>query len=115
MFQTLAELEQKWQNEVDDLCAGTREKHEIFFIDYHLVENKVKELTFLCFLKDVGMDTANLEEVVNALRSVYILLKLRQLSVDHLDGIMGTMSHSYFKFVVSDKILAETMSHNSSG
>ncbi len=68
MFQTLAELEQKWQNEVDDLCAGTRENHEIFFIDYHLVENKVKELTFLCFLKDVGMDTANLEEVVNALR-----------------------------------------------
>ncbi len=42
--------------------------HEIFFIDYHLVENKLKELTCLCFLKDINMNCSNLEEVVNSLR-----------------------------------------------
>ena len=32
------------------------------------LQNKVKELTILCFLKDVNMQGSNLEQAVNGLR-----------------------------------------------
>ena len=64
----LADLEQRWITEVEEIKAGQLDQGEVFFVDYHLLDNKVKDLAVLCFLKDVEMDLANLEDTVTALR-----------------------------------------------
>ncbi|XP_077996372.1 putative E3 ubiquitin-protein ligase HECTD4 [Glandiceps talaboti] len=67
-IQALAELEQKWQQEVDDLRKGSLPLGIAFFADYHLQDTKGRELAFLCYLKDVTLDPLNLEEAVSTLR-----------------------------------------------
>uniref|UniRef100_A0A8C0HEC5 HECT domain E3 ubiquitin protein ligase 4 n=1 Tax=Chelonoidis abingdonii TaxID=106734 RepID=A0A8C0HEC5_CHEAB len=43
-LQSVAELEQRWQNEVDDAIHGKLENNVPFFYDYHFNESKMKEL-----------------------------------------------------------------------
>lgn len=38
VYQTVAELEQKWQNEVDEAHQGKLENNAPFFHDYHFYE-----------------------------------------------------------------------------
>lgn len=42
MYQSVAELEQKWQSEVDDAMQGKLENNMPFFYDYHF--NEVSKL-----------------------------------------------------------------------
>ncbi|XP_062371736.1 probable E3 ubiquitin-protein ligase HECTD4 isoform X2 [Sardina pilchardus] len=67
-LQSVAELEQKWQNEVEEAQQGKLENNTPFFHDYHFFENKMKELELLCSLKEVPLDWSDLENVVLALR-----------------------------------------------
>ncbi|KAI4821007.1 hypothetical protein KUCAC02_028960, partial [Chaenocephalus aceratus] len=62
-LQSVAELEQKWQNEVEEAQQGKLENNTPFFHDYHFFENKIKELELLCSLKEVPLDFSDLENV----------------------------------------------------
>lgn len=97
ILQSVAELEQKWQNEVEEAQQGKLENNAPFFHDYHFFEvhiplplilhrfssncslfsshnlflfpqNKMKELELLCSLKEVPLDCSDLENVVLTLR-----------------------------------------------
>ncbi|XP_062445742.1 probable E3 ubiquitin-protein ligase HECTD4 isoform X1 [Rhea pennata] len=70
-LQSVAELEQKWQNEVDDAMHGKLENNVPFFYDYHFSESKMKELELLCSMKEVSFDGSDLENVVLALREKF--------------------------------------------
>ncbi|XP_046872567.1 probable E3 ubiquitin-protein ligase HECTD4 isoform X1 [Hypomesus transpacificus] len=70
-LQSVAELEQKWQNEVDEAQQGKLENNAPFFHDYHFYENKMKELELLCSLKEVPLDCSDLENVVLSLREKF--------------------------------------------
>ncbi|XP_010580412.1 PREDICTED: probable E3 ubiquitin-protein ligase HECTD4 isoform X5 [Haliaeetus leucocephalus] len=70
-LQSVAELEQKWQNEVDDAMHGKLENNVPFFYDYHFNESKMKELELLCSMKEVSFDGSDLENVVLALREKF--------------------------------------------
>ncbi|XP_056457694.1 probable E3 ubiquitin-protein ligase HECTD4 isoform X1 [Gadus chalcogrammus] len=70
-LQCVAELEQKWQSEVDEAQQGKLENNAPFFHDYHFFENKMKELELLCSLKEVPLDFSDLENVVLALREKF--------------------------------------------
>ncbi|KAG5840240.1 hypothetical protein ANANG_G00186720 [Anguilla anguilla] len=70
-LQSVAELEQKWQNEVEEAQQGKLENNNPFFHDYHFFENKMKELELLCSLKEVPLDCSDLENVVLALREKF--------------------------------------------
>ncbi|XP_067256066.1 probable E3 ubiquitin-protein ligase HECTD4 isoform X7 [Chanodichthys erythropterus] len=70
-LQSVAELEQKWQNEVDEAQQGKLENNSPFFHDYHFFENKMKELELLCSLKEVPLDCTDPENAVMALREKF--------------------------------------------
>ncbi|KPP60610.1 hypothetical protein Z043_121374, partial [Scleropages formosus] len=70
-LQSVAELEQKWQNEVEEAQQGKLENNGPFFQDYHFFENKIKEVELLCSLKEVPLDCSDLENVVLALREKF--------------------------------------------
>ncbi|XP_031704959.1 probable E3 ubiquitin-protein ligase HECTD4 isoform X2 [Anarrhichthys ocellatus] len=70
-LQSVGELEQKWQNEVEEAQQGKLENNTPFFHDYHFFENKIKELELLCSLKEVPLDFSDLENVVLALREKF--------------------------------------------
>ncbi|XP_036454105.1 probable E3 ubiquitin-protein ligase HECTD4 isoform X4 [Colossoma macropomum] len=70
-LQSVAELEQKWQSEVDEAQQGKLENNTPFFYDYHFFESKMKELELLCSLKEVPLDWSDLENVVMALREKF--------------------------------------------
>ncbi|XP_030623120.1 LOW QUALITY PROTEIN: probable E3 ubiquitin-protein ligase HECTD4 [Chanos chanos] len=70
-LQSVAELEQRWQNEVEEAQQGKLENDAPFFHDYHFYENKVKELELLCSLKEVPVDWSDVENVVLALREKF--------------------------------------------
>ncbi|XP_075290616.1 putative E3 ubiquitin-protein ligase HECTD4 isoform X4 [Opisthocomus hoazin] len=70
-LQSVAELEQKWQSEVDDAMHGKLENNIPFFYDYHFNESKMKELELLCSMKEVSFDGSDLENVVLALREKF--------------------------------------------
>ncbi|XP_042636541.1 probable E3 ubiquitin-protein ligase HECTD4 [Orycteropus afer afer] len=71
-LQSVAELEQKWQSEVDDAMQGKLENNMPFFYDYHFNENKMKELELLCSMKDVSFDGNDLENMVLSLREKFL-------------------------------------------
>ena len=52
-LQTIAELENHWENEVEDLREDTIKLSEVFFASYCNDESKVKDLALICFLKEV--------------------------------------------------------------
>ncbi|XP_058850690.1 probable E3 ubiquitin-protein ligase HECTD4 isoform X1 [Acipenser ruthenus] len=70
-LQCVAELEQKWQNEVEEAQQDKLENNSPFFHDYHFYENKMKELELLCSLKEVVFDCSDLENVVLTLREKF--------------------------------------------
>ncbi|XP_048853239.1 probable E3 ubiquitin-protein ligase HECTD4 isoform X2 [Brienomyrus brachyistius] len=70
-LQSVAELEQKWQGEVEEAQQGKLENNMPFFYDYHFFENKIKELELLCSLKEVPLDCSDLENVVLSLREKF--------------------------------------------
>ncbi|XP_006894741.1 PREDICTED: probable E3 ubiquitin-protein ligase HECTD4 [Elephantulus edwardii] len=71
-LQSVAELEQKWQSEVDDALHGKLENNIPFFYDYHFNENKMKELELLCSMKEVSFDGNDLENMVLSLREKFL-------------------------------------------
>uniref|UniRef100_A0A8D1U8C1 HECT domain-containing protein n=1 Tax=Sus scrofa TaxID=9823 RepID=A0A8D1U8C1_PIG len=71
-LQSVAELEQKWQSEVDDAIQGKLENNMPFFYDYHFNENKMKELELLCSMKEVSFDGNDLENMVLSLREKFL-------------------------------------------
>ncbi|XP_045632479.1 probable E3 ubiquitin-protein ligase HECTD4 isoform X3 [Ursus americanus] len=71
-LQSVAELEQKWQSEVDDAMQGKLENDVPFFYDYHFNENKMKELELLCSMKEVSFDGNDLENMVLSLREKFL-------------------------------------------
>ncbi|XP_077866440.1 putative E3 ubiquitin-protein ligase HECTD4 [Saccoglossus kowalevskii] len=91
-LQSLAELEQKWQTEVDDLRQGSLPLGIAFFADYHLQESKSRELAFLCYLKDVELDPINLEEAVNSLREKLEAEANRKEEKDKVETLPKTRS-----------------------
>ncbi|XP_025090246.1 probable E3 ubiquitin-protein ligase HECTD4 isoform X2 [Pomacea canaliculata] len=66
-LQTMADLEQRWRNEVEEYCQGNTSVPSPFFHDYHLQDLKYKELAMLCFIKDVPLDSSSLEVTVKLL------------------------------------------------
>ncbi|XP_043924358.1 probable E3 ubiquitin-protein ligase HECTD4 isoform X2 [Protopterus annectens] len=70
-LQSVAELEQKWQNEVEDAIQGKLDNNNPYFHDYHFNESKMKELELLCSLKEVPFDGTDLENVVLSLREKF--------------------------------------------
>ncbi|XP_045152627.1 probable E3 ubiquitin-protein ligase HECTD4 [Echinops telfairi] len=71
-LQSVAELEQKWQSEVEEATQGKLENSLVFFYDYHFNENKMKELELLCSMKEVSFDGNDLENMVLSLREKFI-------------------------------------------
>ncbi|XP_030886513.1 probable E3 ubiquitin-protein ligase HECTD4 [Leptonychotes weddellii] len=71
-LQSVAELEQKWQSEVDDAMQGKLENNMPFFYDYHFNENKMKELELLCSMREVSFDGNDLENMVLSLREKFL-------------------------------------------
>ncbi|XP_059095573.1 probable E3 ubiquitin-protein ligase HECTD4 [Tigriopus californicus] len=55
-LQVLAELENQWNTEVDDVREKMTELNKAFFVDYQHHESKSKELALLCFLKGVSTE-----------------------------------------------------------
>ena len=55
-LQTIAELENHWENEIDDLREQRLKLSDAFFTSYCHDESKVKDLALICFLKDVDFD-----------------------------------------------------------
>ena len=49
-LQNLAELEQRWDAECEDVSGGTLLASSMFFCSHHLTENKLAELEMLCFI-----------------------------------------------------------------
>ncbi|XP_050780209.1 probable E3 ubiquitin-protein ligase HECTD4 isoform X4 [Gopherus flavomarginatus] len=70
-LQSVAELEQRWQNEVDDAIHGKLENNVPFFYDYHFNESKMKELELLCSMKEISFDGSDLENMVLSLREKF--------------------------------------------
>ncbi|KAJ3603715.1 hypothetical protein NHX12_028456 [Muraenolepis orangiensis] len=81
-LQGVAELEQKWQSEVEEAQQGKLENNSPFFHDFHFFENKIKELELLCSLKEVQLDFGDLENVVLALREKFF----QEVNSIHLKG-----------------------------
>ncbi|KAK3084084.1 hypothetical protein FSP39_007865 [Pinctada imbricata] len=74
-LQSLADLEQRWYNEVVDRKQMKKEEENKtppqdppFFHDYHLQETKSKELAMLCFLKSVPLEASDYEHAIKLLR-----------------------------------------------
>ncbi|XP_077691411.1 putative E3 ubiquitin-protein ligase HECTD4 isoform X3 [Eretmochelys imbricata] len=70
-LQSVAELEQRWQNEVDDAIHGKLENNVPFFYDYHFNESKMKELELLCSMKEISFDGSDIENMVLSLREKF--------------------------------------------
>ncbi|XP_053376531.1 probable E3 ubiquitin-protein ligase HECTD4 [Mercenaria mercenaria] len=70
-LQALADLEQRWHREVLDRREDKAIDTPPFFHDFHLQETKLKELSMLCFMKDVTLDTLKLEETAKELKEKF--------------------------------------------
>ncbi|WAR02868.1 HECD4-like protein [Mya arenaria] len=68
-LQALADLEQRWHTEVVDRREDRTLDTPTFFHDYHLQESQLKSLSMLCFVKDISVDPAKLEDAVKELRT----------------------------------------------
>ncbi|XP_038054835.1 probable E3 ubiquitin-protein ligase HECTD4 isoform X2 [Patiria miniata] len=67
-LQLLAELEQKWDHDLDEMRNGSLESGSSFFALHHHQENKMRELELLAYLKDVDFESADQEEAIKLLR-----------------------------------------------
>ncbi|XP_038229207.1 probable E3 ubiquitin-protein ligase HECTD4 isoform X2 [Dermochelys coriacea] len=104
-LQSVAELEQRWQNEVDDATHGKLENNVPFFYDYHFNESKMKELELLCSMKEISFDGSDLENMV---------LSLREKFFQEVNSLIQKPSHSLAKTKILVKSLmnrAELLLH----
>ncbi|XP_071790886.1 probable E3 ubiquitin-protein ligase HECTD4 isoform X2 [Asterias amurensis] len=86
-LQLLAELEQKWNHDLDEMRGGSLQSTSAFFAMYHQQENKMRELELLAYLKDIDFESADQEDAVKLLRE-----KLEQeASMTPKDGPKETM------------------------
>ncbi|XP_041456057.1 probable E3 ubiquitin-protein ligase HECTD4 isoform X4 [Lytechinus variegatus] len=63
----IGELEQRWEREQEEMKAEVDDSQP-FFIDYHLQEDKKKDIETLCFILDIDCETISAEEAVKLLR-----------------------------------------------
>ncbi|XP_071497133.1 probable E3 ubiquitin-protein ligase HECTD4 [Diadema antillarum] len=69
-LQFIGDLEQRWESEVSELRQdANRPSSHAFFNDFHLQEDKKKELETLCFIRGIDTDTVSLEEAVIQLKN----------------------------------------------
>ncbi|XP_055958013.1 probable E3 ubiquitin-protein ligase HECTD4 [Patella vulgata] len=122
-LQTLADLEQRWFNEVEEHRQEKNPSFTPYFTDYHLHELKHKELTMLCFLKEVALDTEDTERAVKTLRekfnsdvensdkeSIKSMYKTKQI----VEGILSRLDlllHVNISFVTSATTMTRTASN----
>ncbi|XP_028400510.1 probable E3 ubiquitin-protein ligase HECTD4 [Dendronephthya gigantea] len=66
-LQAMAELEKKWWQDLMDICKENAQPSAAFFNDYHLQEDKAKELELLCNLKAVLFHPLDHEKSVGRL------------------------------------------------
>ncbi|XP_058014322.1 probable E3 ubiquitin-protein ligase HECTD4 isoform X2 [Ahaetulla prasina] len=104
-LQSVAELEQKWQSEVEDAMHGKLENNVPFFYDYHFNESKMKELELLCSMKEISFDGGDLENMV---------LSLREKFFQEVNSVIQKPSHPMAKTKILVKSLmnrAELLLH----
>ncbi|XP_026544984.1 probable E3 ubiquitin-protein ligase HECTD4 [Notechis scutatus] len=104
-LQSVAELEQKWQSEVEDAMHGKLENNVPFFYDYHFNESKMKELELLCSMKEISFDGGDPENMV---------LSLREKFFQEVNSVVQKPSHPMAKTKVLVKSLmnrAELLLH----
>ncbi|ESO97623.1 hypothetical protein LOTGIDRAFT_228255 [Lottia gigantea] len=122
-LQTLADLEQRWFNEVEEQRQEKNPAFTPYFQDYHLQELKHKELTMLCFLKEVVLDTEEPERAVKSLREKFTsdveynekeniksMYKTKQI----VDGILSRLDlllHVNISFISNPTTLTRTVSN----
>ena len=63
-LQVLANLEQQWSDEVEKMREGEIDAKDVFFHDYLHHESKTKELSLLCFLKGIKIDSNSQEQKI---------------------------------------------------
>ena len=78
ILQQIAEIENKWNDEVIELRAGLLDLNECFFANYCHDESKIRSLTLLAFIKDVEFDP-----------------KIPQKSVEDLNKLMEIEANTY--------------------
>jgi hypothetical protein len=81
-LQTIAELESKWNDEVDNLREGCISLKEVFFQDYLHHESKTTELSLLCFLKHIDTKAVKPQKVVQELKKVLEIEASQQKNKD---------------------------------
>ncbi|MEE6503851.1 hypothetical protein FKM82_004993 [Ascaphus truei] len=104
-LQSVAELEQKWQSEVEDALNGKLENNAPFFYDYHFNESKMKELELLCSMKEIPNDGSDSENMV---------LSLREKFFQEVNSLIQKSSHPMAKTKILVKSLmnrAELLLH----
>ncbi len=67
-LQTIAELENRWEIEVENLQDDTESPGDIFFLDYQYHESKLKDLAILFFLKGIETEGKSMSQAVLELR-----------------------------------------------
>ncbi|XP_035690110.1 probable E3 ubiquitin-protein ligase HECTD4 [Branchiostoma floridae] len=70
-LQALAEMEQKWQNDVEDAGQGQLQDNTPFFMNFHLQETTRKDLALLCYLKEVELNLVDLEGTIKTLKELF--------------------------------------------
>ncbi len=68
-LQVMAELENQWENEVENVRDNLVPADEIFFLDYQFHESKSKELAILLFLKGVATENKSISCATMELRN----------------------------------------------
>ncbi|XP_078681858.1 putative E3 ubiquitin-protein ligase HECTD4 [Branchiostoma floridae x Branchiostoma belcheri] len=70
-LQALAEMEQKWQNDVEEAGQGQLHDNTPFFLNFHLQETTRKDLALLCYLKEVELNPVDLEGTIKMLKELF--------------------------------------------
>ncbi|KAI8513246.1 putative E3 ubiquitin-protein ligase HTD4 [Branchiostoma belcheri] len=70
-LQALAEMEQKWQNDVEEAGQGQLHDNTPFFLNFHLQETTRKDLALLCYLKEVELNPVDLEGTIKTLKELF--------------------------------------------
>ncbi|XP_066272380.1 LOW QUALITY PROTEIN: probable E3 ubiquitin-protein ligase HECTD4 [Branchiostoma lanceolatum] len=70
-LQALAEMEQKWQKDVEEAGQGQLHDNTPFFLNFHLQETTRKDLALLCYLKEVELNVVDLEGTIKTLKELF--------------------------------------------
>lgn len=117
-LQAMAELEKKWSQDLVDIHEGNLQPTATFFNDYHLQEDKAKELELLCNLKGIVFDAFDHEKSVGRLIQI---LESESTAVAgcHYDIDMSSefpRTSSYVKYIMerAELLLTVTIMENDS-